>query len=251
MSYSIGLLLESTTTDDSKTFQQFDKLTETDEFDESPHPTFVDVHADLIRRFPCMSEMSDEEIDNCVWSDGPLINNFSERHGSLNFSFPTVETVLPFVLEIAHKYGVTVLDWQTETIHRPGDLVLMAENDTPRRNPTVDQINSIVDQLTPNGGPGFAVLSAVRDYVQTAGGDGRYSVEWREHNGDSFAHYVAGNLNRNAEGEIQIPTNGFSVTVQSNECLSKNEVKQLLQTFLSGRDRPTDFHWRDITNNFI
>lgn len=251
MSYSIGLQLDSAAAEDRTTFQQFDKVTETAEFGELPHATFVAVHADLIRRFPCMSEMPDDEIDDCIWSDGPLINNFGQRQGSLNFRFSAVETVLPFVLAIAHKYGITVLDWQTETIHRPGDLVLMLENGTEHRNPTVEQLNSAVDQLTPDGGPGFAVLSGVRDYVQTAGGDGLYSVEWRQHEGDGFCHYVAGKRQNGAQADIQIPTNGFYVTVQANECLSRNDVKQLLQTFLSGGDRPMEFHWRDTTNDFM
>ena len=49
----------------------------------------------------------------------PLINNFGQRQAVIGFMYSTVESVLPFVIEVAHKYGVTIFDWQSGTIYRP------------------------------------------------------------------------------------------------------------------------------------
>ena len=58
-------------------------------------------------------------MDDGVWSDGPLINNFGQRQAVLGFMFSAVESVLPFVIEVAHKHDVSVFDWQSGAIYRP------------------------------------------------------------------------------------------------------------------------------------
>jgi hypothetical protein len=189
-------------------------------------------------------------VDDGVWSDGPLINNFGERQAVIGFMFSHVDTVLPFVIEIAHKHGITVFDWQTETIHRPGDLVLVVEGDAQLRNPTAEQLDATIERLTPNGGPGFAILEGARGYVQTAGGDGLYTVEWRENHGEWFQHFVAGREG-DAETDIEIPTNGFQVTVKKSECLTTQDAQMLFHAFLAGGDRPPEFTWRDVTDRFV
>jgi hypothetical protein len=129
MSYTLGLLIEPAPPDDETAFEQFDALVDASGSDEQPHPTFVAVHAELTARFPCRSELPDDQIDDGVWSDWPLINNFGEREAVIGLVYSAVETVRPFVIEVANKHGVTVFDWQTGTIHRPGDFVPTMEGE--------------------------------------------------------------------------------------------------------------------------
>ncbi|TWT92945.1 hypothetical protein [Neorhodopirellula pilleata] len=119
MSYTIGLLLESPPADDAVAFEQFNALADASPLDAKPHPTFVAVHAELTAIFPCICDLPDDLVDDGVWSDGPLINNFGEREAVIGFMFSAVERVLPVVTEIAHKHGITVFDWQSGTVHRP------------------------------------------------------------------------------------------------------------------------------------
>ena len=119
MSYSVGLQLGSIPSDSTIAFQQFGTLADVLAIEERANPTFVTIHDELTARFPCLCNMPDDDIDDRVWSDGPLINNFGEQVAVIGFSYSTVETVLPFVIEVAHKYGATVFDGQTSTIFRP------------------------------------------------------------------------------------------------------------------------------------
>jgi hypothetical protein len=119
MSYSVGIQLGSIPSDPTIAFQQFATQADALTIDEQAHPTFVTIHDELTARFPCLCEMPDDDIDDRVWSDGPLINNFGEQVAVIGFSYSTVETVLPFVIEVAHKHGATVFDGQTSTVYRP------------------------------------------------------------------------------------------------------------------------------------
>ena len=118
MSYTVGLFLEPAPSNDATAFEEFNALAEASVIEEA-HPTFVAVHAELTARFPCICDLPDEEVDDGVWSDGQLIDNFGQRQAVIGFMFSTVETVLPYVVEVAHKHGITVFDWQTESIYRP------------------------------------------------------------------------------------------------------------------------------------
>ncbi|WP_442505545.1 hypothetical protein SH528x_004336 [Novipirellula sp. SH528] len=250
MSYTVGLLVESPLPDDATAFEQFNALAEASDVNEKPHPTFVAVHAELTSRFPCICDLPDDQIDDGVWSDGPLINNFGASQAVIGFMFPHVNTVLPLVIEIAHKHGITVFDWQTETVHRPGEMVLTVEGDAESRNPTSEQLDATIERLTPKGGPGFAVLESTRGYVQAAGGNGLFTVEWREGRSADFQHFVAGK-DGDSQTDVEIPTNGFEVSVKANECLNLQDVKSLFQTFLAGGNRPGNFVWRDVTERFV
>jgi hypothetical protein len=65
-----------------------------------------------------MCSVPDDEVDDTVWSDGPLINNFGHRAAVLGMSYSRVEEVLPFLVESANALGLSVFDWATKTVHR-------------------------------------------------------------------------------------------------------------------------------------
>ena len=52
-------------------------------------------------------------------SDGPLRNNIYLNAPVIGIAYGKVEEVLPFVIEVANKLGLTLFDWGTETIYRP------------------------------------------------------------------------------------------------------------------------------------
>jgi hypothetical protein len=80
---------------------------------------FQTLHDLLTARYPCICTLSDDEVDDGVWSDGPLINNFGERVATLGVTFGAVDKVLPFLIQQANELGLVVLDPQSNRIHRP------------------------------------------------------------------------------------------------------------------------------------
>jgi len=132
----------------------------------------------------------------------------------------------------------------------PG-LSLTLESGRAHLAPTLSQVHAAVDSLTPSGGPGYFVLeTSVGDYTQVAGGDGAFTAEWREYSGGEFRHWVAGLIDRPTGHKIGIATNGASVTVKENECLSAIDVKAIMDSFVRDRKRPSRFTWRDISDRF-
>ena len=131
------------------------------------------------------------------------------------------------------------------------DYTLQIEGQDTIYSPSEDEVIASIEILTPNGGPGFLILeSPGGDYIQSAGGNGRYLVEWRMYSEGSFNHFCAGNLPERSDF-IEIPTNGYCVRVQENEVLSQEEVKSILVTFLLKDYGSKDFHWRDKTEEFL
>ncbi|MCC9605625.1 hypothetical protein LOC68_22005 [Blastopirellula sp. JC732] len=120
MSYNVGLLIEAAPVDHDEAMRYFHELYEHSEFGQ-PHSTFVEMHDELTTPFPCLCAMPDDDIDDRVWSDGPLINNFGSRTAVIGISYSRADEVLPVVLRLASRLGVTVFDWQTNLIHRPGE----------------------------------------------------------------------------------------------------------------------------------
>jgi hypothetical protein len=79
---------------------------------------FQTLHDQLTATYPCICSLSDDEVDDGVWSDGPLINNFGHRAAVLGIASPSVDDVLPFLITTANDLGLVVFDWQTNSIHR-------------------------------------------------------------------------------------------------------------------------------------
>lgn len=251
MSYDIAIVIPPISADDQEAWDSLDGLI--DQVDSAP-PVFRTLHDRLTARYPCLTSLSDDENDDGVWSDGPLWNNFGKRAAVLGISFSRVDKVVPFVVESARSLGLLVFDYQTQHVHRPDGfegVTLTLEERLPFPAPTIEQLNSAVDLLTPDGGPGFLILDGPgEDYAQVAGGDGAYTLEWRQYSEQKFRHHVAGKPGRPANVELAIPTNGFQVTVMENERLDSDDVKTLLTSYVEGKGQPTDYVWRDITERF-
>jgi hypothetical protein len=251
MSYTIAVVAPPIPADDGEAWKALHALID----QQGPVPSvFRTLHDRLTLRYPCLSSLPDDQIDDGVWSDGPLWNNFSHRAAVLGMVYSSVEEVLPFVIETATALDLAVFDWATNQVHRSDGLEglnLTLEDQPVLRAPTIKQVHAAVHALTPRSGPGFLILEGrSQNYAQAAGGDGAYTAEWREYSGQQFRHWVAGVPGRPSKKEIAIPTNGFEVTVRENERLDAGDVKAILTAFADRKERPTHFAWRDITERF-
>lgn len=251
MSYNIAILVPPIPVEDAEAWKAVDSLIDL----QGPRPVVLKkLHGRLTAKYPCLCSLTDDQIDDGVWSDGPLINNFGHRAAVLGISYSRVAEVLPFLVESANDLGLVVVDWATEQIHR-GDgfkgYTLFVENEPTVWAPRMEVLLEAVERLTPRGGPGFLILEGRgQEYTQAAGGDGAYSAEWREYSGDIFHHWVAGLPDLPSTREVAIPTNGFQVMVMENERLAALDVQAILSAFAEGNGRPKQFTWREVTERF-
>jgi hypothetical protein len=117
MSYNVAIVVPPVPAEDRAAWSEVDELIE----QQGPRPAvFLQLHDRLTARYPCMCAVPDDRIDDTVWSDGPLLNNFGHRAAVLGISHPRVDEVLPFLIETANALGLVVFDWATGMIHRAG-----------------------------------------------------------------------------------------------------------------------------------
>jgi hypothetical protein len=192
MSYDIAIVAAPIPADDAEAWSILNSLIS---HAGTAPPVFRMLHDRLVERYPCISSLPDDEIDEGVWSNGPLWNNFGHRAAVLAISYSRVGEVLPFVVQSATTLGLAVFDWSARQISRADGfkgLTLTVEEQHPLAAPTLNQLNSAVDALTQASGPGFLIIeSPTNGYAQAAGGDGVYTAEWREYTGQEFKHWVA------------------------------------------------------------
>jgi hypothetical protein len=120
MSYNVAICTQPVPGDDKSAWLALDDLIDT----QGPVPhVFKELHDQLTARYPCISTLSDDEVDNGVWSDGPLWNNFGHKAAVLGMVCSRVEEVLPFLVHSSNSLGLTVFDWGGPTIYRPDQRV--------------------------------------------------------------------------------------------------------------------------------
>jgi hypothetical protein len=93
--------------------ERFDDGDET-AFDASPDVTAFLV--ELLARYPPLEDLPDDEVDRSVWSMTP---DASDRLLTLDCVWPQAERMAKDVPELAHKYGLTLMDPQSGQIVRP------------------------------------------------------------------------------------------------------------------------------------
>jgi hypothetical protein len=116
MSYTVAVVIPPVPSDDAAAWAVLDGLIG----QQGARPAvFQELHDRLTARYPCLCAVPEEEVDDAVWSDGPLLNNFLHRAAVLGVSYPRVDEVLPFLVQTANALGLIVFDWATGAIHRP------------------------------------------------------------------------------------------------------------------------------------
>lgn len=92
-----------------------------DSIDNSQHtavkPVFQQFHDAITAVFPCICDLDDDDGEEGVWSDGPLINNFKCEIPVIGLSFSHLEEAMPVVVETARDLGISILDWQTGEVY--------------------------------------------------------------------------------------------------------------------------------------
>ena len=69
--------------------------------------------AAITERYPDIMDLPGDEIDDGVWSDGPLINNASGGYFYFGMVWSRAEEVASFVSTIAAKQGLVCFDPQS------------------------------------------------------------------------------------------------------------------------------------------
>lgn len=114
MSYNIALFDFPIPNDFEKACEYFEKYE--DEDIQELSPSMLHFYQEISYLYPCLCELPDDEIDDSVWCDGPLINNFMTKIPVIGFVYSKVDEALPVVIELANKMGISILDWQQGTV---------------------------------------------------------------------------------------------------------------------------------------
>ena len=116
MSYNVVVTLPSVPSSNPEAWAALDEMIDA----KGPVPPVFDtLLSNLTNRFPCITELPDEQADDGVWSDGPLRDNLGHRASVLGMVYSRVEEVRPFLIRQANALGLVVFDWATGIIHRP------------------------------------------------------------------------------------------------------------------------------------
>jgi hypothetical protein len=102
MSCNVAICSEPVPSKDEEAWQVVDSLIDAKG---EPPEVFKELHDRLTRRYPSYAR-----VDDGVWSDGPLWNDFGHRAAVLGMVYSRVDEVLPFLVETANDLGLVVLD---------------------------------------------------------------------------------------------------------------------------------------------
>jgi hypothetical protein len=116
VSYDLAICTPPIPSRDNEAWEVLDGLLKT----EGPPPEALrELHDRLTAKYPCICTLSDDDVDDGVWSDGPLWNDFGNRAAHIGIVYSRVGEVLPFVVKTANALGLVVFDWAGPSIHRP------------------------------------------------------------------------------------------------------------------------------------
>ena len=88
MGFTMAIVIPPVPVDNTEAWARLDGFCE----EKGPTPAvFQELHDRLTAKYPCISTLPDDEIDDAVWSDGPLINNFGRRAAVLENTRRAVE----------------------------------------------------------------------------------------------------------------------------------------------------------------
>ena len=123
MSYNVAITLPTMPANDAAAWKALDAVIDA----EGPVPSvFDELLLKLTAKYPCICDLPDDQVDDGVWSDGPLRNNLGHQASVLGMVYSRVDEVLPFLIREANALGLVVFDWATHAIHRPTDRARLA-----------------------------------------------------------------------------------------------------------------------------
>jgi hypothetical protein len=115
MSYDLAVWEGARPKSNDEALSTFEKLYDQHfEVEKSPPSAAIAQYVKAITaRYPCMTELPEERVDESPWSDGPIIENASGPIFYFGLSFSRVKEVAPFCAETAHAQGLTCFDPQS------------------------------------------------------------------------------------------------------------------------------------------
>ncbi len=106
--------------DDAEVWGDFD--TRADAFEQhgkAPLAALSELIERLTTRFPCISELREDQLENAVWADGPLVDGLMHDVAVLTIVPSRVAAALPVIREVAKVLNLAVYDPQAEQVWRP------------------------------------------------------------------------------------------------------------------------------------
>ena len=119
MSFNIAVWEGETPAGDTEALAEFQRLSakylDGDDATETS-PAIKAFIAAMTAEYPDIVDLPDDEVDDGVWSDGPLIGNARGPFFYFGIVFSQVEDVAPFVARVALEHGLVCFDPQSGTL---------------------------------------------------------------------------------------------------------------------------------------
>lgn len=117
MSYLIGVWQGATPADDAEAAHTFERLADASMTASAPASAALAAYVrTLTDRYPDLTDVADDKVDESPWADGPLIGNVIGDFFMFAVVADAAEEVLPFIAETARQHGLVAFDPQAERI---------------------------------------------------------------------------------------------------------------------------------------
>lgn len=131
-------------------------------------------------------------------------------------------------------------------------MVLTVNSSVTYENICIDDIMDVIDSLELNR---YSVIiledPETNDYIQSICSNFQGIVEMRVNNDSGFKHYRAFIPNFEGNKILHINTGLFDMKTEAANLLNTLTVKRIMVGFLNKKNVLTDFHWSDITGEFL
>lgn len=211
MGYQVQIIEADLSVDDGQASIEIDKIVSQHLLtEEKPSSTLLKLYKLLVKKYPCLSSYRDDDpkIDDCVWADGPLLNNFGQHAAVLEIASDE-EQVMAFILQCASELNLTVVDFESGFIFRPNSpraLSYIAAQAEAERNSAGFNLKSVTEYVVSQLSPiflalGFKWKKANSSFVRKiAGGDQRVWIYiWERHKEFRISCQVVINIDRVTE----------------------------------------------------
>lgn len=106
--------------DDAEVWGDFDARADAfEQHGKAALPALQELIERLTTRYPCISQLREDQLENAVWADGPLRDGVMHDVAVLTIVPSRVAAVLPVIREIAKALNLAVYDPQGEQVWRP------------------------------------------------------------------------------------------------------------------------------------
>src|SRR5215475_7809838 len=204
-----------------------------------PSSAIAAFYSEITSLHPEIDDVPEDRIDDQNYSPWSAAFDRSAGHLIVCCVWPKAEYVAGLVRALARKHGLACFDPQSGTIVYPDVLILTAEGERRKQSPSLADLQALVARMASGKGPSFAILEGRGDdYVQAAGSDHAFTVEWREYAGNAFQHWKAGTMDQLAGNEAPVAAGALEIHVEPNERLDAADVVAILEAYLNDRARP-------------